>query len=226
MEHLADLAPLVHILDAPVPQRVDNVMDAFRPLDRPIAEQVIEVPKISCSPCPSRVHILVPQMAEHLVEVPSPALLQQQTVEQPIHIPVPRDHGGRRLQGSLLGQETTASGAEQIAVTPVLGRGISGGLQGLRRGQDSTAFVESSSQQTAAQIADIPAPSRDSRSFPSQSSNSHAFGGADHRVLRSPSFRGPEHHDDPGTGFSRCWGGGAENDAPQRPRSRRLAANL
>ena len=35
-------------------QEVDNVMDAFRRLDRPIAEQVIAVPKISCSSCPSR----------------------------------------------------------------------------------------------------------------------------------------------------------------------------
>ena len=133
VEHLDELAPLVQILDAPVPQMVDNVMYTFRLLDRPIAEQVIEVPKISCSPCPSRMPILVPRMAEQLVEVPtvlSPALLQQQTVEQPLHIPAPRDHGVRRLQGSLPGQNSTASGAEQIAVTPVPGRGISGGLQG------------------------------------------------------------------------------------------------
>ena len=29
-------------------------MDIFRLLDRPMAEQVIAVPKISCSSCPSR----------------------------------------------------------------------------------------------------------------------------------------------------------------------------
>ena len=40
-------------------QEVDNVMDAFRRLDRPIAEQVIAVPKISCSSCPSRVRFFV-----------------------------------------------------------------------------------------------------------------------------------------------------------------------
>ena len=81
-----------------------------------------------------------------------------------------------------------ASGAEQIAVTPVPGRGISGGLQGLRPGQNSAAFVGGSSQRTAAQIADIPFPSRVSRSFPPEG-DSHAFGEADHRVWRSPAFR-------------------------------------
>ena len=83
-EHLADLAPLVQILNAPVPQVADNEMDFFRSLDSSIAEQVIEVPTISCSSCPSRSPLLVPQSAEVLVEVPtvlSVALLQQQTVE-------------------------------------------------------------------------------------------------------------------------------------------------
>ena len=48
MEHLADLAPLVQILDAPVPQMVDQLPDIeqfFRAL-LPVPEQVIEVPKI------------------------------------------------------------------------------------------------------------------------------------------------------------------------------------
>ena len=54
VEDLGELAPLVQILDLLVPQTVDYVTDALRMLDRPMAEQVIEVPKISCSPCPSR----------------------------------------------------------------------------------------------------------------------------------------------------------------------------
>ena len=67
VDQLADAAPMVQVLDALVPQMedqfVDNlnleddVMDTLRILDLPIAEQVIEVPKISCSPCPSRVPI-------------------------------------------------------------------------------------------------------------------------------------------------------------------------
>ena len=40
VEHLADVCFFVRILDAPVPQMVDNVMDSFRLMDLPIAEQV------------------------------------------------------------------------------------------------------------------------------------------------------------------------------------------
>ena len=54
MEDLGTVCPFVQILDLPVPQTVDYVADALRILDRPMDEQVIEVPKISCSPCPSR----------------------------------------------------------------------------------------------------------------------------------------------------------------------------
>ena len=71
VKDLGELAPLVQILDLLVPHMVDSVTDILRLLDRPIAKQVIEVPKISCSPCPSRVPILAPQMADQLVEVPS-----------------------------------------------------------------------------------------------------------------------------------------------------------
>ena len=39
--------PLVPVLDVPVPQMVDTVLDFFRALDRPVVEQVIAVPKIS-----------------------------------------------------------------------------------------------------------------------------------------------------------------------------------
>ena len=51
--------------------RQDYVTDALRMLDRPLAEQVIEVPTISCSPSPSRSPIREPQSAEQLVEVPT-----------------------------------------------------------------------------------------------------------------------------------------------------------
>ena len=70
VEHLADICPSVQIPDALVPQIVDE-MDAVRLLDRPISEQVIEVPMISCSPCPSRVRVVEPQVVEQLVEVPT-----------------------------------------------------------------------------------------------------------------------------------------------------------
>ena len=40
----------VQILDLPLPQLVDHVVDALRIPERPMVVQVIEVPKISCSP--------------------------------------------------------------------------------------------------------------------------------------------------------------------------------
>ena len=71
MEDPGTVCPFVQILDLPVPQKEDYVADALRILDLPIAEQVIVVPKISCSPCPSLSLVLVPQSAEQLVEVPT-----------------------------------------------------------------------------------------------------------------------------------------------------------
>ena len=50
MEDLGELAPSGQLLDLPVPQMVENVTDTLlRILDFPIAEQVIDVPKIFCS---------------------------------------------------------------------------------------------------------------------------------------------------------------------------------
>ena len=103
---------LVQILDLPVPQTVDYVADAFRLLDRPMAEQVIEVPKIFCSPCPSRSLVPEPHSAEQLVEVPA-VLSLLRIAEQIVDTPVPRGRG----QGSLPGQSTTAthSSVERIS---------------------------------------------------------------------------------------------------------------
>ena len=104
MEDLGSVCPFVQILDLPVPQTVDNVTDALRFLDLPLAEQVIEVPKISCSPCPSRSLIPEPQSAEQLVEVPT-VLSPLRIAEQIVGVPVPRGRG----QGSLPGQSSTAT---------------------------------------------------------------------------------------------------------------------
>ena len=51
MEHITDLvrvAPMVQILDAPVPQTVDKLHDVLKFFDRlsTVPEPVIEVPKI------------------------------------------------------------------------------------------------------------------------------------------------------------------------------------
>ena len=95
MEDLGELAPSVQLLDLPVPQMVENVTDTLlRILDFPIAEQVIDVPKIFCSPCPSRSRVPEPQSADQLVEVPtvlSPTRIALQIAEQivdtPVHLP-------------------------------------------------------------------------------------------------------------------------------------------
>ena len=124
VEHIADVVPMVQILDIPVLQGADQLVEVWRHLDFHIPEQVIEVPKISASSCHSRKVLVVPQKAEQLVEVPtivSFSSLQQRTVEQIIDIPVPGRGGGggrRGLQSLLPGQNTTAQSA-QIVDIPV-----------------------------------------------------------------------------------------------------------
>ena len=72
MEDPSSVCPFAQILDLSAPQMVGDVTDTLlRIVDFPIAEQVIEVPKISCSPCPSRSRVPEPQSAEQLVEVPT-----------------------------------------------------------------------------------------------------------------------------------------------------------
>ena len=97
MEHIADVVPMVQILDIPVLLGADQLVEVGRHLDFLIPEQVIEVPKISLDKVPR--HRMVdlahpPQMAEQLVEVPtiiSYSMLR--TIEQTMDIPVPRVRG-------------------------------------------------------------------------------------------------------------------------------------
>ena len=149
MEHIADLvccAPMVQILDAPVPQTVEQLPDVLQFFGTLTTdpEQVIEVPKILPEDVPMRAVLRATQLAEHLVEVPtivsyaslslSQALLgyRQRTVEQNVDIPA------------------------------VGGSGSGGGLLGLLPGQSSTAFGGAwFPATTAKQIVDIPVP-RDS----------------------------------------------------------------
>ena len=118
MEDLGGLAPLVQILDLPVPQMVENVTDTLlRILDFPIAEQVIDVPKIFCSPCPSRSRVPEPQSADQLVEVPTvltPTRIALQIAEQIVDTPVPRAH----VHGSLPGQSSSSRRDDERAEVP------------------------------------------------------------------------------------------------------------
>ena len=142
MEDLGTVCPYVQILHLSVPQMVDNVTDTLRILDHPIAEQVIEVPKIYCSPCPSRSVVPVPQSAEQLVEVPttiSYSSLFQQTLEQNVDIPTSVRGVSRSLHGFLPEQYSSQRTASQIADIPVPGRGDFGCL-GFPPEQGTTAL--------------------------------------------------------------------------------------
>ena len=140
VEDLGELAPLVQILDLPVPQTVENVTDTLRILDFPMAELVIEVPKISCSPCPLRSLVPEPQSAEQLVEVPtvlSPTRIALRIAEQIVDTPVPQGRGKRRGKGFLPEQSSTATSSylerisertvEQIVDIPSSGGGLGHG---------------------------------------------------------------------------------------------------
>ena len=118
--------PLVPVLDVPVPQTVDTVLDFFRALDLPVDEQVIAVPKISTDRVSQRlVERRLPQMVEQLVDVPT-VLSPLRIAEQIFGIPAPQRGGNWSLQGPLPGQSSTLSPmpkriseriVEQIAVS-------------------------------------------------------------------------------------------------------------
>ena len=113
VEGLGEFAPMAQILDAPVPQMVDYVAQALRLLDRPIAEQVLAVPTVSCSSCPSRSRVSEPQSADQLIEVPTvltPTRIALQIAEQIVDTPVPRG----RVHGSLPRQSSAMSLPESI----------------------------------------------------------------------------------------------------------------
>ena len=93
VEHLADLAPMVQILDVPVLQKGEELAEILKLVDtQSPVEQVVAVPKISNFSTQPRSVLRCPQMAEQLVEVPtvvSFAVLQQHTTEQIFDISVP-----------------------------------------------------------------------------------------------------------------------------------------
>ena len=151
MEHIVDFvccAPMVHILDAPVPQTLEQLPDVLQFFGTLMtdSEQVIEVPKILPEDVPMRAVLRDPQLAEQLVEVPTIVSYSwlQLRMEQTVDIPVP-GRGGRSsgLQGFLPGQGSTAllSSGERISewtVEQTVGP-PSGGLQDFRPGLSSSS---------------------------------------------------------------------------------------
>ena len=75
-EHIVDFvcfAPMVQIVDAPVPLTLEQLPDVLHFFDTltPDPEQVIEVPKILLDDVPMRTVVRDPQLAEQLVDVPT-----------------------------------------------------------------------------------------------------------------------------------------------------------
>ena len=137
VEHLAECAPWCKSSMLLCRRWVET-------LRTPIAEQVIEEPKISCSPCPSRFLVPEPQSAEQLVEVPtvlSPTRIALRIAEHIVNTPVPQGRG----QGFFPEQSTTAQTVEQLVDIPFSGGGLFGSLPG----QSTTA-------RTVEQLVDIP----------------------------------------------------------------------
>ena len=93
VEHLVRVAPVVQILDAPVPQTVEQLPDILRFFDTlmPVPEQVIEVPKILPEDVSMRIAVSDTQLTEQLVEVPTIISFSslQRIREQNFDIPVP-----------------------------------------------------------------------------------------------------------------------------------------
>ena len=106
VEHIADFvrfAPMVQILDALVPQMVEQLPDTLHFFDALslVPEQVIEVPKILPVDVPMRTVVRDTQLAEQLVEMPTIVSFSSLhgPVEQNVDVPVPHGRGGRGGRG-------------------------------------------------------------------------------------------------------------------------------
>ena len=91
-------SPMVQILDFPVPQMVEQLVDVFRFFDTlcPVPEQVIEVPKFVCPPRAARTVLCAPQLAEQLVEVPT--LVSYSSLTRTMEQHRPESQGARQCQ--------------------------------------------------------------------------------------------------------------------------------
>ena len=114
VDQIVDAVPGLPTLDGPVPLTVEQLVDVLQLFDAliPVAEQVIDVPKILVDVIPARSWVPEPQSAEQLVEVPtvlSPTRITLQIAEQIVDTPVPRGRGEGRVQGFLPRQSSTAT---------------------------------------------------------------------------------------------------------------------
>ena len=115
VEQLADVVPMVQILDTPGLLGGDQVVEVLRLLDVPAIEQAIAVPKISLDRVPQRSAARCPQTAEQLVDVPT----------EPVYVAMvlaSKVYSRREIRRILSGHGSTASGlgsSEHIGDVPV-----------------------------------------------------------------------------------------------------------
>ena len=153
VEQRIEHTPYVQILDVPVPLMVEQLVDVLQLIDAlfPVAEQVIDVPKMFIERIPPRTSVREPQLAEQLVEVPTIVSFSslQRIMEQTVDIPVPQ--GGGRIadpQGFLPGQSSTALHGSQERISERIGERLleqmlgcipDEGPQGFLPGQSSSS---------------------------------------------------------------------------------------
>ena len=106
-----------------MPEQLPNVLQFFTTHLPVIAEQVIDVPKISQDRTQQRLGdcLRQPQRAEQLVEVPTIVSYSslQGIVEQNVDIPVPRGRSGRVGHGGLQGL-SPETGFNRVKIKGVL----------------------------------------------------------------------------------------------------------
>ena len=136
------VAPMVQILDAPVPQTGDQLPDILSFFGAVMLdpEQVIDVPKILLDDVPMRPVDREPQLGEQLVEVPTDpgyalaVIAKMFFSRQEIHQMIAELWGGGArgdLPGSRSGQGSTASGSRVVDnPVPQVRREGGGGVQG------------------------------------------------------------------------------------------------
>ena len=146
VEPIVDAVPLVPLLDAPVPQTVEQLPDVLQFFDTLTTnpEQVIEMPKILPEDVPMRAVLRDTRLAEQLVEVPTIVSYSslQRTMEQNVDIPVPGR--GRRIssrQGFLPRQSSTVLHGSQERISERIVEQIVDSLVGggLHPGQSSSS---------------------------------------------------------------------------------------
>ena len=115
LEHMAEICPFVQILDAPVPQTGNQLLEVFRLLDTQTpVEQVIAVPKISLDCLPQR---LVDRQVRVLLRLPRRTLTFQLRDVEGLAVKVLKVFTQDRIQQRLMANRLLTSQSPVAAFT-------------------------------------------------------------------------------------------------------------